>query len=95
MGIGYEFFINAIFSVSISYFGIFLKSLLYNPVYSSLKDLDLIYSFAKKVSKRAFWDKIGLFLSIIFFNIIFLSSIKLFVFYMLKINILNILKIVI
>nr|YP_010311149.1 NADH-plastoquinone oxidoreductase subunit 5 [Tetrastigma sp. Wen 12461]UNA63289.1 NADH-plastoquinone oxidoreductase subunit 5 [Tetrastigma sp. Wen 12461] len=54
----YEFFINAIFSVSISYFGIFLASLLYNPVYSPLKDLDLINSFAKKVPKRTFGDKI-------------------------------------
>nr|YP_010311232.1 NADH-plastoquinone oxidoreductase subunit 5 [Tetrastigma rafflesiae]UNA63372.1 NADH-plastoquinone oxidoreductase subunit 5 [Tetrastigma rafflesiae] len=54
----YEFFRNAILSVSISYFGIFLASLLYNPVYSSLKDLDLINSLAKKVPKRTFWDKI-------------------------------------
>nr|YP_010701244.1 NADH-plastoquinone oxidoreductase subunit 5 [Nekemias chaffanjonii]WCJ46077.1 NADH-plastoquinone oxidoreductase subunit 5 [Nekemias chaffanjonii] len=54
----YEFVINAIFSVSISYFGIFLASLLYNPVYSSLQNLDLINSFAKKVPKRIFWDKI-------------------------------------
>ena len=54
----YEFVINAIFSVSISYFGIFLASLLYNPVYSSLQNLDLINSVAKKVPKRIFWDKI-------------------------------------
>ena len=54
----YEFFRNAILSVSISYFGIFLGSLLYNPVYSSLKYLDLINSLAKKVPKRTFWDKI-------------------------------------
>ena len=49
----YEFFRNAILSVSISYFGIFLASLLYNPVYSSLKDLDLINALAKKVPKRS------------------------------------------
>ena len=54
----YEFVINAIFSVSISYFGIFLASILYNPVYSSLQNLDLINSVAKKVPKRIFWDKI-------------------------------------
>ncbi|KAL6310651.1 hypothetical protein AAG906_019322 [Vitis piasezkii] len=54
----YEFVKNAIFSVSISYFGIFLASLLYNPVYSSLQNLDLINSVAKKVPKRIFWDKI-------------------------------------
>ena len=54
----YEFVINAIFLVSISYFGIFLVSLSYNPVNSSLQNLDLINSVAKKVPKRIFWDKI-------------------------------------
>lgn len=54
----YEFFINANFSVSISLGGIFFSSLLYNPVYSSFKNLDLINLFAKKVPKRTFWDKI-------------------------------------
>nr|UNA62957.1 NADH-plastoquinone oxidoreductase subunit 5 [Leea guineensis] len=54
----YEFLTNSIFSVSIAYFGIFLASLLYNPVYSSLQNLDLINSVARKVPKRTFWDKI-------------------------------------
>ena len=38
--------------------GIFLASFLYNPLYSSLQNLDLINSFFKKVLKRIFWDKI-------------------------------------
>nr|YP_010314786.1 NADH-plastoquinone oxidoreductase subunit 5 [Cissus discolor]UNA64351.1 NADH-plastoquinone oxidoreductase subunit 5 [Cissus discolor] len=54
----YEFVINAIFSVSISFFGIFLASLLYSPVYSSLQNLDLINSFATKGPKRILWEKI-------------------------------------
>ena len=33
-------------------------SLSYNPVNSSLQNLDLINSVAKKVPKRIFWDKI-------------------------------------
>uniref|UniRef100_UPI0030DDE22A NADH-plastoquinone oxidoreductase subunit 5 n=1 Tax=Drymaria cordata TaxID=191453 RepID=UPI0030DDE22A len=54
----YEFAINAIFSVSIAYWGIFIAFLLYKPVYSSSKNLDLINSFDKKGSNRVFWDKI-------------------------------------
>ena len=53
----YEFVIHAIFSVNISYFEIFLVYLLYS-IYSSLQILDLINSFAIKVCKRFFWDKI-------------------------------------
>nr|YP_010481582.1 NADH dehydrogenase subunit F [Cyathula officinalis]UVU19824.1 NADH dehydrogenase subunit F [Cyathula officinalis] len=54
----YEFLINATFSVSIAYFGIFIAFFFYKPVYSSLKNLHLINSFDKRGSKRIFWDKI-------------------------------------
>nr|UUL98475.1 NADH-plastoquinone oxidoreductase subunit 5 [Celosia argentea] len=54
----YEFVINATFSVSIAYFGIFIAFFFYKPVYSSLKNFDLINSFDKKGSKRIFGDKI-------------------------------------
>nr|YP_009415714.1 NADH-plastoquinone oxidoreductase subunit 5 [Polyspora speciosa]ASM42579.1 NADH-plastoquinone oxidoreductase subunit 5 [Polyspora speciosa]UXR13623.1 NADH-plastoquinone oxidoreductase subunit 5 [Polyspora speciosa] len=56
----YEFIKDAIFSVSIAYFGIFIALFLYKPVYSSLQNVDLINSFFKsKVgSNRILWDKI-------------------------------------
>nr|YP_009545610.1 NADH-plastoquinone oxidoreductase subunit 5 [Corylopsis coreana]AYO45801.1 NADH-plastoquinone oxidoreductase subunit 5 [Corylopsis coreana] len=54
----YEFVTNAIFSVSIAYFGILIAFLLYKPVYSSLQNLNLINSFAKMGPKRILWDKI-------------------------------------
>ena len=54
----YEFVTNATFSVSIAFFGIFIASLLYKPVYSSLQNLNLINSFAKIGPKRILWDKI-------------------------------------
>nr|YP_009562525.1 NADH-plastoquinone oxidoreductase subunit 5 [Alniphyllum pterospermum]QAV57967.1 NADH-plastoquinone oxidoreductase subunit 5 [Alniphyllum pterospermum] len=54
----YEFIKDAIFSVIISYFGIFIALFLYKPVYSSLKNLDLINLFVKILSKRILWDKI-------------------------------------
>nr|YP_009417972.1 NADH-plastoquinone oxidoreductase subunit 5 [Polyspora longicarpa]YP_010033268.1 NADH-plastoquinone oxidoreductase subunit 5 [Polyspora tiantangensis]ASM43449.1 NADH-plastoquinone oxidoreductase subunit 5 [Polyspora longicarpa]QOW40137.1 NADH-plastoquinone oxidoreductase subunit 5 [Polyspora tiantangensis]UXR13275.1 NADH-plastoquinone oxidoreductase subunit 5 [Polyspora longicarpa] len=56
----YEFLKDAIFSVSIAYFGIFIALFLYKPVYSSLQNVDLINSFFKsKVgSNRILWDKI-------------------------------------
>nr|QBC71642.1 NADH-plastoquinone oxidoreductase subunit 5 [Berberidopsis beckleri] len=54
----YEFVTNAIFSVSIAYFGIFIAFFLYKPVYSSLQNLNLINSFAKMGPKRTLWDKI-------------------------------------
>nr|YP_009699857.1 NdhF [Curtisia dentata]AUF33871.1 NdhF [Curtisia dentata]QEJ87811.1 NdhF [Curtisia dentata] len=54
----YEFVKDAIFSVSIAYFGIFIASFLYKPVYSSLQNLDLINSFVKTGTKRIIWDKI-------------------------------------
>nr|YP_010738061.1 NADH-plastoquinone oxidoreductase subunit 5 [Pachysandra axillaris]WEQ92470.1 NADH-plastoquinone oxidoreductase subunit 5 [Pachysandra axillaris] len=54
----YEFFQNAIFSVSIAYFGIIIASLLYRPIYSSFQNLHLINLFVKIGLKRSFWDKI-------------------------------------
>nr|WRK68506.1 NADH-plastoquinone oxidoreductase subunit 5 [Bassia scoparia] len=51
-----EFGINATFSVSIAYLGIFLAFFFYKPVYSSLKNFDLMNSFDKRGSKR--WDPI-------------------------------------
>nr|YP_010811702.1 NADH dehydrogenase subunit 5 [Eremophila koobabbiensis]YP_010811874.1 NADH dehydrogenase subunit 5 [Eremophila ternifolia]YP_010812304.1 NADH dehydrogenase subunit 5 [Eremophila verticillata]UOI12826.1 NADH dehydrogenase subunit 5 [Eremophila sp. Wubin North (R.Wait 8305)]UOH98638.1 NADH dehydrogenase subunit 5 [Eremophila koobabbiensis]UOH98810.1 NADH dehydrogenase subunit 5 [Eremophila ternifolia]UOH99240.1 NADH dehydrogenase subunit 5 [Eremophila verticillata] len=54
----YEFFKDASFSVSIAYFGIFIASFLYKPIYSSFKNFDLINFFVKTGSKRSHWDKI-------------------------------------
>nr|AUF33701.1 NdhF [Fouquieria diguetii] len=54
----YEFLKDAIFSVSIAYFGIFIARFLYKPLYSSLQNLDLINSFGKIGSKRFLWDKL-------------------------------------
>nr|YP_010811960.1 NADH dehydrogenase subunit 5 [Eremophila virens]UOH98893.1 NADH dehydrogenase subunit 5 [Eremophila virens] len=54
----YEFFKDASFSVSIAYFGIFIASFLYKPIYSSFKNFDLINFFVKKGPKRSHWDKI-------------------------------------
>nr|YP_010875100.1 NADH-plastoquinone oxidoreductase subunit 5 [Bonnaya tenuifolia]WGV43222.1 NADH-plastoquinone oxidoreductase subunit 5 [Bonnaya tenuifolia] len=54
----YEFFKDAIFSISIAYFGIFLASFLYKPIYSSFKNFDLINSFVKTGPKRSHLDKV-------------------------------------
>lgn len=54
----YEFVTNAIFSVSIAYFGIFIAFILYKPFYSSLQNLNLINSFSKMGPKRILWEKI-------------------------------------
>nr|YP_010526397.1 NADH dehydrogenase ND5 subunit [Isodon phyllopodus]UXP85108.1 NADH dehydrogenase ND5 subunit [Isodon phyllopodus] len=54
----YKFLKNAIFSVSIAYFGIFIASFLYKPIYSSFKNFELINSFVKLGPKRKHWDKI-------------------------------------
>nr|YP_010697667.1 NADH-plastoquinone oxidoreductase subunit 5 [Deutzia longifolia]WCF70820.1 NADH-plastoquinone oxidoreductase subunit 5 [Deutzia longifolia] len=54
----YEFVKDAIFSVSIAYFGIVIASFLYKPVYSSLQNFDLINLFVKTGPNRIFWDKI-------------------------------------
>ncbi|CAI0547927.1 unnamed protein product [Linum tenue] len=53
-----EFLTNATFSVSIAYFGIFIASSLYKPVYSSFQNLNFFNSFAKKGLKRVLRDKI-------------------------------------
>nr|YP_009308779.1 NADH dehydrogenase subunit 5 [Aconitum monanthum]AOS86340.1 NADH dehydrogenase subunit 5 [Aconitum monanthum] len=54
----YEFVINAIFSVSIAYFGIFIASLLYGPAYSYFHNFNLINFFVKMGPRRSLWDKI-------------------------------------
>nr|YP_009919886.1 NADH-plastoquinone oxidoreductase subunit 5 [Caryodaphnopsis tonkinensis]ATL22558.1 NADH-plastoquinone oxidoreductase subunit 5 [Caryodaphnopsis henryi]WRH33627.1 NADH-plastoquinone oxidoreductase subunit 5 [Caryodaphnopsis sp. QZ-2023a]QMQ98592.1 NADH-plastoquinone oxidoreductase subunit 5 [Caryodaphnopsis tonkinensis]WRH33696.1 NADH-plastoquinone oxidoreductase subunit 5 [Caryodaphnopsis sp. QZ-2023a]WRH33790.1 NADH-plastoquinone oxidoreductase subunit 5 [Caryodaphnopsis sp. QZ-2023a] len=55
----YEFVTNAIYSVSIVSFGIFMASILYGSVYSSFQSLDLINSFVKKISSKSiFLDRI-------------------------------------
>nr|WBU11177.1 NADH dehydrogenase subunit F [Lavandula stoechas subsp. luisieri] len=54
----YEFLKNAILSVSIAYFGIFIASFLYKPIYSSFQNFDLINSLVKLGPKRKHWDKI-------------------------------------
>nr|YP_009366968.1 NADH dehydrogenase subunit 5 [Illicium anisatum]ARJ63195.1 NADH dehydrogenase subunit 5 [Illicium anisatum]WCF60085.1 NADH dehydrogenase subunit 5 [Illicium anisatum] len=54
----YEFATNAIFSVSIACFGIWIASLLYGSVYSSFQNLDLMNSFVKIDSKRILLEPI-------------------------------------
>nr|YP_009235927.1 NADH-plastoquinone oxidoreductase subunit 5 [Anethum foeniculum]UVF29977.1 NADH dehydrogenase subunit F [Anethum foeniculum subsp. piperitum]UVF35009.1 NADH dehydrogenase subunit F [Anethum foeniculum subsp. foeniculum]AMD83963.1 NADH-plastoquinone oxidoreductase subunit 5 [Anethum foeniculum]UNP49346.1 NADH-plastoquinone oxidoreductase subunit 5 [Anethum foeniculum]UVF36978.1 NADH dehydrogenase subunit F [Anethum foeniculum subsp. foeniculum] len=54
----YEFLKDALFSVSIALFGIFIAFFLYKPVYSSLQNWDLINSFVKTGPKRILLDKI-------------------------------------
>nr|YP_009989037.1 NADH-plastoquinone oxidoreductase subunit 5 [Melaleuca cajuputi]QNM40527.1 NADH-plastoquinone oxidoreductase subunit 5 [Melaleuca cajuputi] len=56
----YEFVTNASFSVSIAFFGIFIASFLYKPIYSSLQNLNLLNSFykMKKGPNRILGDKI-------------------------------------
>uniref|UniRef100_UPI0030FE1BD7 NADH dehydrogenase subunit 5 n=1 Tax=Peperomia griseoargentea TaxID=69412 RepID=UPI0030FE1BD7 len=54
----YEFLINAIFSVSITLFGIVIASFFYGSVYSFLKNWNLINSFETKGQKSIFLDLI-------------------------------------
>lgn len=54
----YEFVTKAIFSVSIAYFGIFIASSLYKPVYSSFQNWNFRNSLFKKGPKRILWDKL-------------------------------------
>jgi NAD(P)H-quinone oxidoreductase subunit 5 len=54
----YEFIRNAIYSVSIAYFGISVAFLFYGSVYSSFQNLDLINSFVKMGSKRILLDPV-------------------------------------
>nr|QGX04732.1 NdhF [Senna siamea] len=52
----YEFLTNATFSISIAFFGIFIASFFYTPVYSSLQNFNLLNLFSKDVPNKA--DKI-------------------------------------
>nr|YP_009711757.1 NdhF [Curcuma wenyujin]YP_009742577.1 NADH-plastoquinone oxidoreductase subunit 5 [Curcuma aromatica]QGA47247.1 NdhF [Curcuma wenyujin]QID90876.1 NADH-plastoquinone oxidoreductase subunit 5 [Curcuma aromatica]WIM51349.1 NADH dehydrogenase subunit F [Curcuma wenyujin] len=54
----YEFFTNAIFSVSIAIFGLLIAYVLYGSVYSLFQNLEFINSFIKGGPKRIFLDKI-------------------------------------
>nr|YP_010295808.1 NADH-plastoquinone oxidoreductase subunit 5 [Syringa villosa]QSZ78140.1 NADH dehydrogenase subunit 5 [Syringa komarowii subsp. reflexa]UMB49734.1 NADH-plastoquinone oxidoreductase subunit 5 [Syringa villosa] len=54
----YEFWKDAIFSMSIAYFGIFIASFLYKPIYSSFPNFLLINIFVKTGPKRRTCDKI-------------------------------------
>nr|YP_010625646.1 NADH-plastoquinone oxidoreductase subunit 5 [Indigofera argentea]WBG94376.1 NADH-plastoquinone oxidoreductase subunit 5 [Indigofera argentea] len=56
----YEFFTNATFSVSLAFFGIFIASFFYKPVYSALQNLNLL-NLVEKVfykNKKDVADKI-------------------------------------
>nr|QKY74984.1 NADH-plastoquinone oxidoreductase subunit 5 [Leucojum aestivum] len=54
----YEFLKNVVFSVSIALFGLFVASILYGSVYSSLQNLGLVNSFVKKSPKRILLDQV-------------------------------------
>nr|YP_007476095.1 NADH-plastoquinone oxidoreductase subunit 5 [Dasypogon bromeliifolius]AGE93160.1 NADH-plastoquinone oxidoreductase subunit 5 [Dasypogon bromeliifolius] len=54
----YEFLLNAIFSVSISIFGLFIAYILYGSVYSFFQSFGLINSFVKGGPKRILLDQI-------------------------------------
>nr|AEX96603.1 NADH-plastoquinone oxidoreductase subunit 5 [Asparagus asparagoides] len=54
----YDFLKNAVFSVSIALFGLFIASILYGSVYSSLQNLDLVNLFVKRVPKRILLDQV-------------------------------------
>nr|YP_011021601.1 NADH-plastoquinone oxidoreductase subunit 5 [Brocchinia tatei]WQM21464.1 NADH-plastoquinone oxidoreductase subunit 5 [Brocchinia tatei] len=53
-----EFFTNAIFSVSIAIFGLFIAYILYGSAYSFFQNLDFINSFVKGGPKRILVDQI-------------------------------------
>nr|YP_009925428.1 NADH dehydrogenase subunit F [Lomatogonium perenne]QNH70592.1 NADH dehydrogenase subunit F [Lomatogonium perenne] len=53
----YEFVRDAVFSVSLSYFGIIIASFLYKVPYSSSINLDFINSVVKRGPNRMFWEK--------------------------------------
>nr|YP_010278897.1 NADH dehydrogenase subunit 5 [Hepatica acutiloba]UKG19234.1 NADH dehydrogenase subunit 5 [Hepatica acutiloba] len=53
-----EFVINAIFSVSIAYFGIFIAFLFYAPAYSYFNNLSLINLSVQMGPRRIIWEKI-------------------------------------
>nr|AEX96632.1 NADH-plastoquinone oxidoreductase subunit 5 [Xanthorrhoea preissii] len=54
----YDFLKSAVSSVSIAILGLFIASILYGSVYSSLQNLDLTNSFVKRNPKRIYLDQI-------------------------------------
>nr|AEX96607.1 NADH-plastoquinone oxidoreductase subunit 5 [Haworthia cymbiformis] len=54
----YDFLKNAVFSVSIAFFGLFIAFILYGSAYSSLQNFGLINSFVKKNPNRIIFDRI-------------------------------------
>ncbi|RYR34108.1 hypothetical protein Ahy_A10g048833 [Arachis hypogaea] len=54
----FEFLTNATFSVSLSFFKIFIASFIYKPVYSVLQNLNLKNIFEKNVRKTKILEKI-------------------------------------
>uniref|UniRef100_A0A1B0PVW4 NAD(P)H-quinone oxidoreductase subunit 5, chloroplastic n=2 Tax=Pelargonium TaxID=4030 RepID=A0A1B0PVW4_9ROSI len=54
----YEFIPNATLSVSLSYFGIVIASVLYKPIYLSLTKLNLLNLFVKGGPNKIFGDRI-------------------------------------
>nr|WOL38374.1 NADH dehydrogenase subunit F [Utricularia gibba] len=54
----YEFFQNAICSVSIAYLGIVVACFFYKPIYSSFQNFDLRNYFFKKCVKISFWENL-------------------------------------
>nr|YP_009251776.1 NADH-plastoquinone oxidoreductase chain 5 [Gloriosa superba]AKB93059.1 NADH-plastoquinone oxidoreductase chain 5 [Gloriosa superba] len=54
----YEFFTNAIFSVSIALFGLFIAFIFYGSIYSHFQNFDLINLFVKGGPKRILLDQI-------------------------------------
>nr|BCG44810.1 NAD(P)H-quinone oxidoreductase subunit 5 [Canavalia rosea] len=54
----YEFFTNATFSVILTFFGIFIASFFYKPVFSDFTNLNLLNFFEKSVSKQIIADNI-------------------------------------
>nr|UPT34574.1 NADH dehydrogenase subunit 5 [Idesia polycarpa] len=54
----YKFVTNSTFSVSIAYFGIFIASSLYKPIYSSLQNFKFLNLVDKKGPKKIIRDKI-------------------------------------
>ena len=54
----YEFFTNAIFSVSIAISGLFIAYILYGSAYSFFQNLYLINSFYKESPKKYFFDQV-------------------------------------
>nr|AEX96631.1 NADH-plastoquinone oxidoreductase subunit 5 [Triteleia hyacinthina] len=54
----YDFLKNAVFSVSIALFGLFIASILYGSAFSFLQNLDLVNSFVKRGPERILLDRV-------------------------------------